>query len=57
MSDFETLAECDDCGAVAEWNYCAEHKEADFTCYEMACVACDWRAKDCETTEHLTAIK
>jgi hypothetical protein len=53
MSDFETLSECSDCGAVAEWTYCSNHQDKDYVCYKVECVACDWVEKDCDTTEHL----
>ena len=52
----DLTSECSDCGAVAEWTYCADHKDADFSCYKVACVSCEWVEKDCDTTEHCTVI-
>lgn len=53
----ELISQCEECEGVAEWTYCANHKEADFICYRVACMSCDWAEHDCDTTEHCEIIK
>jgi hypothetical protein len=46
------MNKCDNCGKEALIDYCNEHINSDFTCYELTCMACSWHIKECDTTKH-----
>ena len=52
----DLIVKCDNCEGITEWAECDKHKGADFSCYRITCLACEWSQVECDTTKHCKVL-